>query len=139
MPRKAAKKDPRPVDAHVGARIRLRRSLAGMSQTQLAGRIGVTFQQVQKYERGTNRIGASRLMQICAVLEVTPAWLFEGAPGPQPQSGAAARKIDSAVTAFHADELAPQLISTFPRLPARVKRSMVALMTAVADEATEPD
>jgi transcriptional regulator with XRE-family HTH domain len=139
MPRKAAKKDPRPVDAYVGARIRVRRSLAGMSQTQLAGRIGVTFQQVQKYERGTNRIGASRLMQICAVLEVTPAWLFEGAPGPQPQSSAAARKIDNEITAFHADELAPQLISTFPRLPARVKRSLVALMTAVADQTTEPD
>jgi tripartite-type tricarboxylate transporter receptor subunit TctC len=101
--------------------------------------VGVTFQQVQKYERGANRVGASRLMQICAVLEVTPAWLFEGAPGPQPQSSAAARKIDGAITAFHADELAPQLILTFPRLPARIKRSMVALMTAVAGGTSGPD
>ena len=139
MPRKAATKDPQPVDAYVGARIRLRRNLAGMSQTQLGGRIGVTFQQVQKYERGANRVGASRLMQICAVLEVTPAWLFEGAPGPQPQSSAAARKIDSAITAFDAEQFAPQLMLTFPRLPARIKRSMVALMTAVADETSESD
>ena len=94
---------------------------------------------MQKYERGANRVGASRLMQICAVLEVTPAWLFEGAPGPQPQSSAAARKIDSAITAFHADEFAPQLMLLFPRLPARIKRSLVALMTAVADGTTEPD
>ena len=139
MPRNAAKKHPRPVDAYVGARIRLRRNLAGISQTEMGCRIGVTFQQVQKYERGTNRIGASRLMQICAVLEVTPAWLFEGAPGPQPQSSAAARKIDNETTAFDADQFAPQLMSTFPRLSARIKRSMVALMTAVADETTEPD
>src|SRR6266851_3567417 len=139
MPRKAAGKGPQPVDAYVGARIRLRRNLLGMSQTDLGNRIDVTFQQVQKYERGTNRIGASRLMQVCAVLEVTPAWLLEGAPGPKPRSSAAARHIDSAITAFHADALAPQLMLTFPRLSARIKRSMMALMTAVADETTEPD
>src|ERR1700682_3175851 len=130
MPRMATK-GPQPVDAYVGARIRLRRSLLGMSQTELGKRIGVTFQQVQKYERGANRIGASRLMQICAVLEVTPAWLLEGAPRPQPRSSAAARDIDSAITAFHADDLAPQLMLTFPRLPARIKRSVVAVMRGV--------
>ena len=132
-------KSPNPIDKHVGSRVRMRRMMLNMSQSGLGDALGITFQQVQKYERGTNRIGASRLMQICAVLGVTPAWLFEGAPGPQPQSSAAARKIDNEITAFDADQLAPQLMSTFPRLPARIKRSLVALMTAVADETTEPD
>jgi transcriptional regulator with XRE-family HTH domain len=70
--------EPKPVDAHVGARIRLRRQLLGMSQEALGGQIGVTFQQVQKYERGSNRVGASRLVQIACALQVQPGYFFEG-------------------------------------------------------------
>ncbi|MFC3074958.1 helix-turn-helix domain-containing protein [Shinella pollutisoli] len=69
------------VDIHVGGRIRLRRKLIGLSQEKLAERIGVTFQQVQKYEKGTNRVGASRLQSIAGVLNVAPSFFFEGAPG----------------------------------------------------------
>jgi transcriptional regulator with XRE-family HTH domain len=134
MARKTAAKSAQPADAYIGARIRLRRRLAGMSQTELGRRVGVKSQQVQKYEKGSNRIGASRLLRICAALEVTPAWLLEGAPGAKSRSSAAAQRIERAITAFHADHFAPELMLTFPRLPVRIKRVMVALMTALTNE-----
>jgi len=71
-------RSPNPVDMHVGARIRLRRKLLKMSQEKLGDLLGVTFQQVQKYERGTNRVGASRLWKISQVLEVPITYLYEG-------------------------------------------------------------
>ena len=74
------KKSPGPVDKHVGSRVRMRRILVGMSQERLGEALGLTFQQVQKYEKGTNRIGASRLQQISQVLGVPVTFLFEGAP-----------------------------------------------------------
>jgi len=91
---------------------------------EIGHRIGVTFQQVQKYEKGVNRIGSSRLMQICDVLQVTPAWLFEGAPGPQSKPTAAACQLDAAFTAFQADDVAPQLMPVWGRLPVQIKRLM---------------
>lgn len=69
------------VDAHVGARIRSRRQALAKSQVQLGAAIGVSFQQVQKYERGLNRVSASALYGLAAALEVEPAWFFEGLPG----------------------------------------------------------
>jgi transcriptional regulator with XRE-family HTH domain len=69
--------NPDPVDVHVGSRLRLRRTLIGMSQEQLAAALSITFQQVQKYERGTNRISASRLYQASRTLGVPVAWFFE--------------------------------------------------------------
>lgn len=71
---------PRPVDGHVGTRVRLRRTMLGMSQEKLAGALGLTFQQVQKYERGTNRIGSSRLFELTKVLDVPIAYFFEEMP-----------------------------------------------------------
>jgi len=68
------------VDYHVGLKIRARRNLLGLSQTELADAAGITFQQVQKYERGANRVGAGRLMQFSEALGVPPAYFFEGAP-----------------------------------------------------------
>jgi transcriptional regulator with XRE-family HTH domain len=73
-------KTPNPIDRHVGARVRMRRLMVGLSQSKLAGALDVTFQQVQKYEKGANRIGASRLQQLARVLEVPPSFFFEGAP-----------------------------------------------------------
>ncbi len=95
MPRKAAAKsakserhNPRgasSVDAHVGLRVRQRRTLLGMSQTQLGEALGLTFQQVQKYERGFNRVGASRLWELSRVLGVPITYFFEGIePDTQP-------------------------------------------------------
>jgi len=72
---------PRPVDVHVGARLRQRRTLLGMSQEKLGEAVGLTFQQIQKYERGANRIGASRLYQLGQVLDVSVSYFFEEMPG----------------------------------------------------------
>jgi transcriptional regulator with XRE-family HTH domain len=78
-----AKKAPNPTDKHVGSRVRMRRMMLGMSQEKLGDSLGLTFQQVQKYEKGTNRIGASRLQQISHILQVPVSFFFEGAPTAQ--------------------------------------------------------
>ncbi len=72
--------DPNPVDVHVGKRLRQRRTFVGMTQEQLGAALGITFQQIQKYERGANRIVASRLFDICRILDVTPQFFFESMP-----------------------------------------------------------
>ncbi len=71
---------PRPVDAHVGARIRLRRTMLGMSQEKLAEALGLTFQQVQKYEHGANRVGSSRLYELSKILDVPIQFFFDEMP-----------------------------------------------------------
>jgi transcriptional regulator with XRE-family HTH domain len=76
----ALAKDPNPIDQHVGARVRLRRIMLGYSQEKLGLALGVTFQQVQKYEKGANRIGASRLQAISKLLDAPPSFFFDGAP-----------------------------------------------------------
>lgn len=76
----AVKKTPNPVDKHVGSRVRMRRMMLNMSQEKLGDALDLTFQQVQKYEKGTNRIGASRLQQIADILQVAVEFFFEGAP-----------------------------------------------------------
>ncbi len=68
------------VDTHIGQKIRARRTLLGLSQTELADAAGITFQQVQKYEKGANRVGASRLQQFSEALGVPPSYFFDGAP-----------------------------------------------------------
>lgn len=78
---KENKKKPNPTDIHVGSRIRLRRNMLGMSQEKLGENLGITFQQIQKYEKGTNRVGASRLQAISTILGVPVSFLFEDAPG----------------------------------------------------------
>lgn len=75
--RLASKGHPNPVDVHVGVRIRLRRTLLGLSQTALAEKMGITFQQVQKYERGANRVSSSRLFDLCRILSVPIAYFYD--------------------------------------------------------------
>ena len=75
------KKHPNPIDVHVGSRVRTRRLALGMSQEKLGAALGLTFQQVQKYEKGTNRVGASRLQHLARILQVSIGHFFEGAPG----------------------------------------------------------
>ena len=75
------KKHPNPIDVYVGSRVRTRRLALGLSQEKLGAALGVTFQQVQKYEKGTNRLGASRLEQASRILQVPVAHFFEGTPG----------------------------------------------------------
>lgn len=74
------KEAPNPIDKHVGNRVRMRRMMLSISQDKLAKALGVSFQQVQKYEKGTNRVGASRLQSIAQVLQVPAGFFFEGAP-----------------------------------------------------------
>ncbi|MCA0016647.1 helix-turn-helix domain-containing protein, partial [Mesorhizobium sp. B264B1A] len=81
------KKKPNPIDIHVGSRIRLRRNMLGMSQEKLGENLGITFQQIQKYEKGTNRVGASRLQAIASILGVPVAFFFEDAPGQESPAG----------------------------------------------------
>jgi len=83
---------PNPVDIHVGARVRLRRTLLGMSQEKLGEAIGLTFQQVQKYERGANRIGSSRLYDLSRVLDVPVSFFFDDMPAGVAASSPAQRR-----------------------------------------------
>ena len=87
-----AKKAPNPIDKHVGSRVRMRRMMLSMSQEKLGDALGLTFQQVQKYEKGTNRIGASRLQQIAHILQVPVSFFFEGAPHAAGPVGTTARR-----------------------------------------------
>lgn len=80
MDGKENKKKPNPTDIHVGSRIRLRRNMLGMSQEKLGETLGITFQQIQKYEKGTNRVAASRLVRLAAILGTEPVALLP-APG----------------------------------------------------------
>lgn len=75
----APRKQPNPIDVHVGSRLKLRRTMIGMTQEKLGEQLGVTFQQVQKYEKGVNRIGASRLQEISRILDVPVSFFFEEA------------------------------------------------------------
>jgi transcriptional regulator with XRE-family HTH domain len=90
--RKPKAKDP--IDAHVGSRLRIRRIALRMSQETLGGRLGLTFQQVQKYEKGTNRIGASRLQQIATIVQVPVAHFFEGLPDPSGDGSRALTNVE---------------------------------------------
>ena len=86
----AGESRPSPIDVHVGSRIRLRRTLMGMSQERLGEALGLTFQQVQKYERGVNRVGASRLYDLSRVLDVPISFFFDDMPDTlAPQAGGA--------------------------------------------------
>ena len=81
------KKKPNPTDVHVGSRIRLRRNMMGMSQERLGESLGITFQQVQKYEKGTNRVGASRLQDIASILTAPVSFFFDDVPGHEQSGG----------------------------------------------------
>ena len=97
-----------PVDVHVGARMRQRRSLLGMSQTNLGTAVGLTFQQIQKYERGSNRIGSSRLFEFAKVLDVPVSYFFDEMPSNalagRPMSGRGKKGFGEASTPFETEK-----------------------------------
>jgi transcriptional regulator with XRE-family HTH domain len=127
------KKVPKPVDKYVGSRVRMRRMMLGMSQTDLANGIGVTFQQVQKYEKGTNRMGASRLQQIANILQVPITFFFEGAPDQFKLDGKA--QSPAFVTEFLATSDGLALTRAFTRLSnSKLRRSIVALVEGIAGD-----
>lgn len=135
------KKAPNPIDKHVGSRVRMRRMMLGMSQEKLGERLGLTFQQVQKYEKGTNRIGASRLQQIGVILSVPVAFFFDGAPSgePLPEGGFADAGGASYVADFLSTSEGLSLNQAFIRIKdAKVRRKIVELVNAVAGAEEEP-
>ena len=131
-----AKKTPNPIDVHVGSRIRLRRNMISMSQEKLGEALGITFQQIQKYEKGTNRVGASRLQQISQVLGVPVAFFFEDAPGEShSQDGMAESNSSAFVVDFLSSAEGLQLNRSFARISdAKVRRKIVELVRTLADE-----
>jgi transcriptional regulator with XRE-family HTH domain len=128
-------KAPNPVDKYVGSRVRMRRIMLGMSQEKLGEALGLTFQQIQKYEKGTNRVGASRLQQISEVLQVPVSFLFDGGPSGIVLSESSA---ESASPAYIADFLATSeglaLTRAFTRIhDSKLRRSIVDLVEQIAD------
>jgi transcriptional regulator with XRE-family HTH domain len=130
------KKSPNPVDKHVGSRMRTRRLLAGMSQEKLGDALGITFQQIQKYEKGTNRISASRLQQVSRVLGVPVEYFYEGGPqleGPQP--GFADGAASDYVSDFLLTNEGVQLMRAFLRIKdAAVRRRVIDLIDALGEK-----
>ena len=121
------------VDVYVGARLRLRRTMLGMSQSKLGDLLGVTFQQIQKYEKGSNRISASRLQQTARVLEVTPGYFFEGAPATSAEPSFAEELSQSYIIDFLASTEGLQLNRAFMRVrDPRVRRRIVDLVISLA-------
>lgn len=127
-------KQPNPIDAHVGARVRMRRLLLGLSQDKLGEELGVTFQQVQKYERGANRIGASRLFEIARVLTVPVGFFFEGMDS-RTQGGFAEGDQTPLVDDFLNSPEGVSLASAFSRIrDTKVRRRVLELVRSLAGE-----
>jgi transcriptional regulator with XRE-family HTH domain len=121
---------PNPIDRHVGLRIRMRRKELGISQERLAESIGLTFQQVQKYERATNRVSASKLWEMAKALSTSVAYFYEGLGEPT-TPGAPSDPMQEFLLSNEGLELA----QVFPRIRhARVRRKILDLVRAMADE-----
>src|SRR4029079_23112 len=129
-----------PMDVHVGSRVRLRRMLLGMSQEKLGEHLGLTFQQVQKYEKGVNRIGASRLFDLAKVLGVPVQFFYDEAPSVAQSAGAVmtgfAEQTDETYSiAFLGTREGLELNKAFARVTdPKVRRSIVDLVRALAGE-----
>ncbi len=133
-----AKKAPNPIDKHVGSRVRMRRMMLGMSQEKLGNALGLTFQQVQKYEKGTNRIGASRLQQISHTLQVPVSFFFDGAPnvqtGPRVE-GMSEAPSPAYVSDFLATSDGLALTKAFMRISdSKLRRRIVDLVEQIASD-----
>ena len=128
-----AKKLPNAIDLHVGNRVRMQRKMQGMSQEKLGDALGLTFQQVQKYEKGTNRIGASRLQHIASIQQVPISFFFEGAPG---SSHVLEEAPSSAyVSDFFATSDGLALTKAYMHIQnAKLRRSIVDLVQQIAGE-----
>lgn len=131
-------KAPNAIDTHVGSRISMQRRSKGMSQTTLAEGLGITFQQVQKYEKGTNRVGASRLQAIADILSVPVSFFFEDGSG----GSATSRAIDTSgsdeITQFLASAEGVALNRAFVKIQdAKTRRKFVDLLKSLAKETFE--
>jgi transcriptional regulator with XRE-family HTH domain len=129
------KKQANPVDAHVGHRVRLRRMLMSMSQERLGDLLGLTFQQVQKYEKGINRIGAGRLFEVAGILGVPVAYFYENVEHPIPAGGFAESGEPPPVMEFLSSGEGLQLSLAFMRVKdAKVRRRILDLVRSLGDD-----
>lgn len=131
---------PNPVDIYVGGRLRLRRNLLGLSQSQLGKASGLTFQQIQKYERGTNRMGASRLVQFARILDIPVNWFFESLPEgvslraasmSEPKHTEAALAQDEFL---HKRETAELLRAWYKMTDPKQRRKILSLIKSIGEE-----
>jgi transcriptional regulator with XRE-family HTH domain len=132
---------PHPTDNHAGKKLRMRRKMLGMSQTKLADALGLTFQQVQKYEKGANRMGASRLQQISRILQVPVEFFFDGVSHQEEQNGP---QSDAPSVQYVSDYLASadglQLTRAFTQISdVGVRRSIVRLVERIAAPEDDSD
>jgi transcriptional regulator with XRE-family HTH domain len=130
---------PNPMDTHVGSRVRLRRMVIGMSQEKLGERMGLTFQQIQKYEKGTNRVGASRLYQLSQILDVPVQFFFEDAPlhvtGRTNVGGFAESKTEAYLLDFLNSRDGLELNRAFVKITdPKVRKRVVELVRALSEE-----
>jgi transcriptional regulator with XRE-family HTH domain len=124
------------IDKHVGSRVRMRRMMLGMNQTKLGDALGITFQQVQKYEKGANRVSASRLQHISHILQVPVPFFFEGAPHvPGQTTGNGAAPSPAYVADFLASSDGLALTKAFTRIKKReLRRRIVDLVEEIVGE-----
>ena len=126
---------PSPIDVHVGSRVRLRRTLLGMSQERLGEALGLTFQQVQKYERGANRVSASKLYEIARSLQSSVAYFFEGLADPTEGETSAQTNQGQFVHDFLMTTEGLELAGLFPKInKPKVRRRVLDLVRSMADE-----
>jgi transcriptional regulator with XRE-family HTH domain len=130
-----AKKSPNPTDKYVGSRVRMRRLMLNMSQEKLGEKLGLTFQQVQKYEKGTNRIGASRLQHIAQILKVPVSFFFEGVTGKQSEDGFSKAPVADYVSDFLASSDGLALTKAFTNIKdSKLRRRVVDLVEEIASD-----
>jgi transcriptional regulator with XRE-family HTH domain len=133
-------RSPNPIDVHVGLQVRLRRKELKISQEKLAEALGLTFQQVQKYERGANRISASKLYEIARALHVPIGWFFEGLSDPTVERLQGAAEETPYAHSFLTTQEGIDLANLFPKIvQRRVRRRLVELVRAMVDEEAESD
>lgn len=132
------KKNPNPVDVHVGHRIRMRRVLMGMSQEKLGEQLGLTFQQVQKYEKGSNRVSASRLHQISQILGVPVAFFFDDLPSSGGAAGFSEGGSETRIFEFLNTSEGLQLNKAFSEIRDQsVRRKLIELAKTLSDSQNE--
>lgn len=128
------------IDQHVGTRIRIRRKDLGISQGALAEGLGLTFQQVQKYERGANRVSASKLYEIAALLEAPVAWFFEGLTESGPgQDERDAADTSSLLTRFASAPGAREVMAAWPNVPRAQQTALANLVRELGAPAADED
>ena len=131
-------RSPNPVDLHVGARIRMRRKILGVSQERLADDLGLTFQQVQKYERGANRVSASKLYEIAKSLQSSVSYFFEGLADPTDVDGFEENGSEQFVHDFLMTPEGLELAGLFPKIRrGAVRRRVLDLVRSMADDEAE--